>query len=416
MQGARRFTPFLQLACAIAAGTLLGILDPAHAMRMKPLGDLFIAVVKLLVAPIVFFTVASSLSSLDDLRRFSRTGIKVFAYFEAMSTLALLAGFAAAALLGPGIGFPVHPLADAAAAGAAPLPPLPPLPPSLAQSLEHALANSRVLQALLLGAVCGIALARGRLSAWCRRLSACCARLSGWLFSLFGLVLKAAPLATFGAIAFTVGKHGLVSIASLLELIGTLYVASAAFIVIVLGPVARASGFRLLRFIAYIRDELMLVAGTASSMTAMPKLMEKLERAGCPPSMVRIVVPVGYSFNLNGSNIYIAATIVFLAQALGVVLGPAQLLGILAVAMVTSKSASGVTGAAFVALAATLAAVPEIPDSSLVFVVGIERLLKCRPLTNIIGNGIACMAISAWDGTLDRDKLRSSVLDPDLDA
>jgi aerobic C4-dicarboxylate transport protein len=401
MQPAFRFNPFLQLACAIAAGILLGLFDPARAVQMKPLGDLFIAVVRLMVAPIVFFTVVSSLSTLDNIRQVSSVGIKAFAYFEAMSALALLAGFTAAALLAPGAGFPIHPMQGATLPGAAAV-------PTLLQALARALANSRVLQALVLALVCGLALAGGRGA----RLSACCERLSGWLFSLFSLVLKAAPLATFGAISFTVGKHGLVSVASLLKLVGTLYVASACFILLVLGAIARLSGFRLLRFLAYIRDELMLVAATASSISAMPRLMEKLERAGCPKSVVSIVVPAAYSFNLNGSNIYIAAAIVFLSQALAITLGPGQFLGILAVAMITSKSASGVAGAAFIALAATLAAVPEIPESSLVFIVGIERLLKCRTLTNIIGNGVACIAISAWSGTLDRAKLQACVLDP----
>jgi aerobic C4-dicarboxylate transport protein len=402
MQRRHRFNPFLQIACAIIAGALLGFVDPAHAIQMKSLGDAFIGAVKLMVAPIVFFTVVTSLSAMDNIRQFSRTGIRMIAYFEALSALALVTGFAAAALLAPGTGFRIAspPQASLSRAAAA---------PALPQALGHALANSHVLQALLLALVCGSALALARergqwLSSWCERLSA-------WLFSLFSLVLKAAPVATFGAIAFTVGKYGLVSVASLLELLGTLYLASACFIVIVLGVIARLSGFRLLRFIAYIKDELMLAAGTSSSMTAMPRLMEKLQRAGCPKSVVGIVVPAGYSFNLNGSNIYIAASIVFLAQALGVTLGPAQLLGILAVAMITSKSASGVTGASFIVLAATLAAIPQIPESSLVFIVGIERLLKSRPLTNIIGNGVACLAISAWSEELDRDQLRDCALD-----
>lgn len=402
MRQGLRFNPFLQIACAIALAALLGFLDPGRAVQMKPLGDVFIATVKIMVAPIVFCTVTTSLSTLDRLRQFRSIGIKMLAYFEALSALALLAGFAVASLLAPGTGFQADGAQRLPAPAAAPV-------HSVAQAVAHALSASRVLQALALGVVCGIALAlageRGaRMSAWCERLS-------NGLFRIFRVVLKAAPVAAFGAIAFTVGKHGLESVASLFELIGTLYLASACFIAIVLGAIARWSGFRLWRFIDYIRDELMLVAGTASSMTAMPRLMEKLERAGCPKSIVGIVVPAGYSFNLNGSNIYIAAAIVFLAQALGISLGIGQLLLILAVAMITSKSASGVTGAAFIALAATLAAVPDIPDSSLVLIVGIERLLKCRPLTNIIGNGVACMAISAWSGALDRDKLRACELD-----
>lgn len=394
-----RFHPFLQIACAIAAGAVLGFVDPAHAVQAKPLGDVFIGAVKLMVAPIVFFMVVSSLSAMENIRQFSRIGIRMIACFEVLSALALVAGFAVAALMAPGVGFHIDapPRTGLSAA------------PSLSQALAHALAISHVLQALLLALVCGVALALARergqwLSSWCERLSA-------WLFRCFSLVLKVAPVATFGAIAFTVGKHGLASVASLFELLGTLYLASACFVAIVLGAVARLSGFRLLRFIAYIKDELMLVAGTSSSMSAMPRLMEKLQRAGCPKSIVGIVVPAGYSFNLNGSNIYIAASIMFLAQALGVTLGPEQLAGILAVALVTSKSASGVAGAAFIALAATLATIPEIPDSSLVFIVGIERLLKCRPLTNIIGNGVACLAIAAWDGQLDQDKLKACPLD-----
>jgi aerobic C4-dicarboxylate transport protein len=403
MMGRRlRFNPFLQIACAIVAGALLGFVDPAHAAQMKPLGDLFIGAVKLMVAPIVFFTVVASLSTMDNIRQFGRIGIRMIVYFEVLSALALVAGFAGAALLEPGTGFHIDVPARTALPGAT-------AALSLPEALAHALATSHVLQALLLAAACGVALALARerghwLTAWCERLS-------GWLFRAFSLVLKTAPAATFGAIAFTVGKHGLVSLAPLLELLGTLYLASACFIVIVLGAVARLAGFRLLRFIAFIKDELMLVAGTSSSMTAMPRLMDKLQRAGCPKSVVGVVVPAGYSFNLNGSNIYIAAAIVFLAQALGVTLGPQQLLGILAVAMITSKSASGVAGAAFVALAATLVAIPQIPDSSLVFIVGIERLLKSRPLTNIIGNGVACLAISAWGGKLDRGKLRDCALD-----
>jgi aerobic C4-dicarboxylate transport protein len=397
-----RFNPFLQIACAIAAGALLGFVDPAHAILMKPLGALFIGAVKLMVAPIVFFTVVTSLSTMDSIRQLGRIGIRMIAYFEVLSALALVAGFAAAALLAPGDGFRIDLPPRVALPGAA-------ATSSLPQALADALAASHVLQALLLALVCGVALALARERG--KRLASWCERLSARLFGLFSLVLKTAPVATFGAIAFTVGKHGLVSVASLLELLGTLYLASACFIVIVLGAIARLSGFRLLRFIAYIKDELMLVAGTSSSMTAMPRLMEKLRRAGCPASVVGIVVPAGYSFNLNGSNIYIAAAIMFLAQALGVTLGPEQLLGILAVAMITSKSASGVAGAAFIALAATLAAIPQIPDSSLVFIVGIERLLKARPLTNIIGNGVACMAISAWGNKLDRKMLQDCELD-----
>lgn len=386
--------PFLQVVCAIAIGIVLGVVDPALAVRMKPLGDIFIGLVKLMVGPIIFFTVAAGMAAMGNIRQIGRIGIKALVYFELLSALALMAGLAGAWLLQPGVGFHIDPAASAGTAAR-----------TLPATLAHALASSRILQVLVLAILCGIALAllgeRGR------RLASHCEHIAGWLFMLVRLAMKAAPPAAFGAIAYTVGQHGLVSVAPLLKLVGALYLATILFVVIVLGAIARAAGFRIFRFISYIKEELMIVFGTSSSVTAMPTLIEKLEHAGCPKTIVGVVVPAGYSFNLNGSNIYIALALVFLAQALGIALGLAQYLAIVAVAMVTSKGASGVAGSAFIALAATLAAMPAIPDSSLVFIVGIERLLKCRPLANVIGNGVACLAISAWDGRLDRGRLHA---------
>jgi aerobic C4-dicarboxylate transport protein len=376
---------------------MLGAFMPELGVQMKPLGDLFISIVKLLVGPVIFFTVTSGIATMGSIRQMSRIGIKALVYFEVLSVLALLAGFAAAALLQPGAGFPID-----ASPGAS----VPPSDLSLLRTLGNAFLDSWVLQVLTAAILSGVSLAL--LGERARRFSAGCERIAGWLFGIVGLIMTAAPVAAFGAIAFTVGKYGITSVAPLLQLLGVLYLATIVFVLAVLGAIARLAGFRILRFIWYIREELMIVFGTASSITAMPRLIEKLEQAGCTKTVARIAVPAGYSFNLNGSNIYIAVALLFLAQAYGIELGPASLLTILAVAMITTKGASGVAGSAFIALAATLAAVPALPDGSLMFIVGIERLLKCRSLGNIIGNGVACLAISAWDGTLDRTKLRDA--------
>lgn len=228
-----------------------------------------------------------------------------------------------------------------------------------------------------------------------------------WLFVAVNFVLKAAPLAAFGAIAYTVGRYGLVSVAPLLELLGAIYLTTIVFVAVFLGTVARCCGFSLWRLIVYIRKELVLVVATSSSVAAMPRLIDKLERAGCPDALARVLVPTGYSFNLNGSSIYLTLALVFLAQASDVKLAAADYAAILAIAMITSKGSSGIAGSAFVALGATLALVPAIPAGTLLFILSIERLLKCRSLANVIGNGVACLAVAAWMGKLDRSELRT---------
>lgn len=392
--------PFAQVVCAIALGMLLGFVDPELAQRMKPLGEFFIQTIKLFVGPIVFLTVASGIAALGNVRQVGRVGVKALIYFELLSTLALIVGLAAAHFLQPGAGFHLDPATTASI----PPPPLGTDPQNLWQTLVGAFMDSSILQVLVLAILCGIALAL--MGARAARLTAAGDWLADWLFKLVKLILKAAPLAAFGAIAFTVGKFGLVSVLPLLKLLGALYLTTFLFVALALGLVARCSGFRLLGFLRYIKEELLLVFATASSVSAMPGLIDKLKHAGCAKSVVGVVVPAGYTFNLNGSNIYLGLALVFLAQALRIELGFSHYLTILAVAMVTSKGASGVAGSAFIALAATISAVPGIPDSSLAFIVGIERMLKCRSLGNLIGNGVACLAIAAWDGKLDRSKLR----------
>lgn len=399
--------PFVQLLAAMLAGAALGWCQPALAMAMQPLGTVFIGIIKLLIGPVIFFTVSAGVAGIGGLRQVGRLGLKMLLYFELLSALALLTGLAAAALLRPGAG--LHLAAGAGPWNAAtPAPSAGPALPSLAETLRGALLGSPLLQVLAAALLVGVALALlGRRG---KPLAGACERAAGALLWLVKWVLAAAPLAAFGAIAFTVGKYGLESVTPLLKLIGALYLASAAFIVIVLGVVARLAGFRIVRLIAYVKEELLIVFVTASSVTAMAPLMDKMARAGCPVPIAALVVPAGYSFNLNGSNIYLALALAFLAQASDIELGFGQQLAIVAVAMVTSKGASGVAGSAFVALAATLAAVPAIADSSLLFIVGIERLLKCRPFTNLVGNGVACLAIAAWEGRLERGKLREQGL------
>lgn len=386
-------SPFFQILAAIACGIVLGLWRPPLALAMQPLGTTFITIIKIMVVPLIFFTVSGGIAGIGKLKQLGRIGVKAMLYFEALSVLSLITGIGAALLLRPGVGFHID----------AGLPALAAQPPTLAAAISHALTHSPLLQALMLALVCGIVLAllgqRGQ------RPAQLCERAAGALLAVLKIALKAAPLAAFGAVSWSVGKYGLMSVTPLLKLLAALYLATAIFVLLVLGTICRACGFSVLRFIVYIKEELLMVFGTASSITAMAPLMEKMVRAGCPAPVTSLVIPAGYSFNLNGSNIYLGMALVFLAQALDITLSPAHLLSIVALAMITSKGASGVAGSAFVALAATLTAVPEIPAASLLFIVGIERLLKCRPLANLAGNGVACLAIAAWDRQLDRSKL-----------
>ena len=397
---------FLLILLAIAAGALLGHFDAPHALQVKPLGELFIGAIRLLVGPLVFCTITAGLASMKNLREVGSVGFKTLLYFELLSALALLAGLAMAALLQPGAGFRLDGgEATQYAAGLAQATPAVPL--SLAGTLAAALLHNAILQVMLTALLCGLLLPHaGRSGAF---FLAGCQRVTGWLFVLIRLLLKAAPLAAFCAMAYAVGKHGLGSVGPLLKLLGAVYLASFLFVAVLLGAIAHLAGFSLWRFIVYIKEELALAFGTASSVTAMPGLMAKLRLAGCSEPVVGLVVPAGYSFNLSGSNLYLAMAMVFLAQASGVELGAGHYLAIFTVAMITTKGSSGVAGAAFLVLSATLAAVPQIPPASLLFVFSIERLLKCRPLVNLIGNGVACLAIAAWSVQLDREKLRSQL-------
>ncbi|HCN91365.1 MAG TPA: C4-dicarboxylate transporter DctA [Oxalobacteraceae bacterium] len=400
-----RIPAYMQMLLALAAGGVLGYANPQLALRMKPLGDVFVFVIKLSIGPIVFCTVASGIAGMRGLKKLGGMTAKTILCFELMSAVALLTGWAAASALQPGAGFNIDP----ATLGMR-------IPPGAFQSPDSAtifsiasaaFGGANILHVLLFSIAVGIVLlfadARGKPA------TAAIDRIAALFYRVVRLVSRFAPLAAFGAIAFTIGRYGVLSIGPLLKLLGTLYLASAAFVVFVLGAAARLAGVSLWRLILYIREELLIVIGTSASMSVLPQLIAKMERAGCSRSAVGLVLSTGYSFNLNGTKVYLAAALMFLLQALNIELTLPQLLIALAVATLVSKSASGFAGSAFATLAAIIAALPMLPAESIALIIGIERLLKCRTVTNIIGNVVACVVIAAWSGELDRERFQRIV-------
>lgn len=402
MQKSTFRSPFVLLLGAIAAGALLGVVAPEVAVKAKPLSELFVDALRLLVKPIVFCTVAVGIAALGSLRQLSLVGLKIIVYFEAMAVLAIAAGMGGAYLFQPGAAWlgAAPSLASAAQLAVA--------PHTLLHTLGVAFMNSAVLQVLLCAIVSGMVI--GALGPRAQRLHAALQKCSDWLFIVVGWLLRAAPLAAFGAMAWLVGHYGFGSVGPLVQFLLALYATTLLFITLLIGVVGRCCGVSLWRLVAYLREELLLVFGTSSSLAAMPKLIEKLCRLGCAQTVVSVTIPAGYSFNLTGSNIYIALGLVFLAQLYHVALDPMRCLAVLLVLLLTSKGASGVAGSAFVALAASLAVLPEIPDAGLAYLVGIERLLKCRPLANVLGNAVGCIAVAAWSGQLDREGMRGELL------
>lgn len=385
----------MQILCAIVLGALFGWIAPVWAQQLRPVGEVFMGAVRLLVGPVIFFTVASGIGAMRDLRQLRLAGFGAFLYFETVALLALAFGMFGAWLLAPGAGMVLHAGPGILSSG------------PLSSSFFIALLSNATLHMLLAGVLFGIGLAyvgeRGR------PLALLAERGTLYLGKLVNLVLLLAPLATFCAIAVTVSGIGLAALAPLLKLLGTLYLSSFLFIVIVLGTIAWWSGYSLWRFVLFTREEMMIVIGTSSSIAALPRLIGKLEQLGCAPPLVRAMVSAGFCVNLNGSNIYLMAALLFLAQAANIDLSAGQYLFVLAVAMITSKGACGVVGSSFLALGATIAVLPGIPDSGLLLVFAIERLLKCRSLTNFLGNGVACLAMCAWMRRLDRKSLRSEL-------
>jgi aerobic C4-dicarboxylate transport protein len=401
---------YLQVLIAILLGVIIGWLWPNLATNdwIKALGDGFIKLIKMVIAPIIFCTVVSGISHIQDARKVGRVGIKALVYFEVVSSFALILGMIMGNLVQVGRGLGANP--DAAAVEtyvkqAAAQKSVDFVLNIIPDSVVGALARGDILQVLLFAILFGFALmALGERG---HRLRDVIDDTSHAVFGVIAIVMKAAPIGAFGAMAYTIGKFGTAALVNLIGLIAVFYVTAALFVFIVLGLIARFVGFNIFKFIAYIKDELLIVLGTSSSESALPQLMEKLERLGCSKPVVGLVVPTGYSFNLDGTNIYMTLATLFIAQAMGVELTLGQQLTILGVAMLTSKGASGVTGAGFVTLAATLAVVNPVLVPGMAIVFGIDKFMsECRALVNIIGNGVATVVVSWWEGELDRAMLR----------
>ncbi len=408
---------YVQVLIAIALGVLVGHFYPGTGKALKPLGDGFIALVKMMIAPVIFCTVVHGISSMGDLKRVGRVGIKTLFYFEVVSTLALLIGLLVGELIQPGSGFNIDPATLDPKAVATYVTKakedgiVAHLMAIIPESYFGALSKGDLLQVLLVSILSGFSIAF--LGPVGEPISKAIDMAAKVFFGIIRIVVRVAPIGAFGAMAFTVGAYGLSALWNLAALIGTFYLTSVLFVFLVLGAIARFSGFSILRFIAYIKDELLIVLGTSSSETVLPQMIQKMERLGASRGVVGLVIPTGYSFNLDGTNIYMTLATLFLAQATNTHLTIWQELGILGVAIVTSKGASGVTGAGFITLAATLAIVPDIPISSLAILVGIDKFMsECRALTNLIGNGVATIVISRWENELDKDKLHEAMAHP----
>ena len=414
-QGSHRL--YLSVLVAIALGVAFGALDPSHAVLMKPLGDGFIKLIKMLIAPVIFCTVVTGIAGMDDAKKVGRVGFKALLYFEVVSTLALAIGLLVVNTLKPGAGFNVDPstlYAGAVAeytARAHQQSTIDFLLNIIPSTFGEAFAKGEILQVLLVALLFGFALSA--LGERGRPITQGIDAISKVLFGMVGIVMRAAPVGAFGAMAFTIGKYGIDSLGPMLHLMGSFYLTCLLFIIGVLGSICAALGVNIFRFIRYIRAELLTVLGTSSSESVLVPIMEKLEKLGCSRSVVGLVIPSGYSFNLDGTNIYMAMAAIFVAQALNVDLTLSQELTLLGVAMLTSKGASGVTGAGFVTLAATLAVVPSVPVAGLALILGIDRFMsEARALTNLIGNGVATLVVSRWENELDRETLQRELRSP----
>jgi aerobic C4-dicarboxylate transport protein len=405
---------YVQVLIAIVIGAALGHLAPATGEAMKPLGDAFIALVKMIISPVIFLTIVTGIAGMRDLASVGRVAAKAFAYFLFFSTLALFVGLIVANTIQPGAGLNIDPASLD--------------PTKVAQYAEKAhetglvgfllgiiptslvspLVGENILQTLLVAILFGVALPlvgpRGE------RILGVLEDVAVVVFKIVAILMRAAPIGAFGAMAFTIGSYGLGALAKLALLVGTFYLTSLIFVVVVLGAVGLWAGFSIIRLIGYLKGELLLVLGTSSSESALPLLIEKMEHAGCPREVVGLVVPTGYSFNLDGTNIYMTLAALFIAQACNVHLALSEQLLLLGVAMISSKGAAGVTGAGFVTLAATLQVVPTVPLAGMTLILGVDRFMsECRSLTNFIGNAVAAIVVSKWEGRLDHARLDAAL-------
>lgn len=395
---------YVQVLFAIFCGVLIGVVKPDWGVALGPLGVGFIQLIKMIIAPVIFCTVVSGIAGMEDIKKVGRVGGKALLYFEVISSFALVIGMVVSNVIRPGAGFNVDP-ATLDASGIdkythVHLSTVDFLMNIIPETFVGAFAHGEILQVLFIAILFGFSLST--LGEKGRPVLHLVDDVSKVIFSMVSKLMKVAPIGAFGAMAFTIGKYGIHSLLPLGKLIGSFYLTSAIFIFVVLGIVAKLTGFSIWRFVVYIKEELLIVLGTSSSESALPSLMEKLQKLGCGKSVVGLVVPTGYSFNLDGTNIYMAMAALFVAQATNTDLTLWQQLTILGVAMLTSKGASGVTGAGFITLAATLAVVPTIPVAGMALILGIDKFMsECRALTNFVGNGVAAVVISKWEKELD---------------
>jgi aerobic C4-dicarboxylate transport protein len=408
---------YVQVLSAIVGGVLLGHFWPELGVKLQPLGEGFISLVKMIIAPVIFLTVSTGIASVGEGKTLGRLTVKTFAYFLFFSTLALIIGLVVANVIQPGAGMNIDPRTldagavakvaeyDAKAHDSSLVGFLLGIIPT---TFVSALTSGSILQALFAAILFGIALSHTGVAG--AQVLGMLEKLSSVFFYLVGMLMRFAPIGAFGAMAFTIGEYGVDSLVNLGALIATFYFTSIFFVVVVLGTVARLCGFSIFRLIAYLKAELLLVLGTSSSEAALPSLMEKMERAGCAKPVVGMVVPTGYSFNLDGTNIYMTLAALFVAQATNVDLSLGDQVALLLVAMVSSKGAAGVTGAGFITLAATLTAVPTVPVAGLALILGIDRFMsECRALTNFIGNALAAIVVAGWENALDREALHRAL-------
>jgi len=408
---------YVQVLIGIVLGISLGYLWPEQGAALKPLGDAFVKAVKMLIAPIIFCTVVTGIAIMGDLKKIGRVGAKALLYFEVVTTMALIIGLVVARELQPGHG--IHANAATLDASSVSQYTTAAKQQSTVDFLLHIIPNTfvsafsdgEILQVLLIAVLAGIALAQmGTKAAPVMDLLHAVSKM---FFGIVGMVTKAAPIAAFGAMAFTIGKYGVGTLLSLGKLMACVYLTCALFIFIVLGIIARMHGFSLIKVLKYIKDELLVVLGTSSSETALPSLMEKMEQAGCGKSVVGIVLPAGYSFNLDGTSIYLTMAALFVAQATDTSLTLGQEIGILAVLLLTSKGAAAVTGGGFITLAATLSATGTIPVAGLALILGVDRFLsEARAITNLIGNTVAMLVVAKWEKEFDPVKGQALLAKP----
>jgi aerobic C4-dicarboxylate transport protein len=405
---------YVQVLVAIVAGALVGHFWPGTGVALKPLGDAFIKIVKMIIAPVIFLTIVTGIGRMRSLGTVGSVAAKAFAYFIVVSTFALVWGLAVANIVRPGAGMAIDPATlDAGAvtgyaAKSHELTLTGFLLDIVPDTFVGAFTGGNILQVLFVAIPFGIALAL--IGARAAPVMSVLDGLTDVFFTLVSIFMRAAPIGAFGAFAFTIGQYGIASVLSLITLVATFYATSLAFVLVVLGGIAFAAGFSILRLIAYLKEELLLVLGTSSSEAALPSLIDKMERAGVDDSVVGIVVPTGYSFNLDGTNIYMSLASLFIAQALGIELTLGEQLLLLGVAVISSKGAAGVTGAGFITLAATLSVVPSVPVAGMALILGVDRFMsECRALTNFIGNAVATIVVAKWQKALDTDKLAAAL-------